>query len=255
MDLNIPEIRQSLLADRLRAGQQIVAQDVAAEFGISVDTIRRDILALAAAGQAHRVRGGAVPPAAPLHVRQKDSAPVDPTLVALVITHIDDAPTLLLDGGTTVLALVPALTVRPDRLVITPSPWVAIACQERGVGVFLLGGTLSARGGIATGAAALREVDGIAADIAVLGACGLDAGFGLSSDDHAEALMKQAMQHAAAQTIVVTDAQKLGRKARHHTLHLNQIDHIFTNTRGDHSAALAAAGAEISAPDHPHQRS
>uniref|UniRef100_A0AAN0MDU7 DeoR family transcriptional regulator n=1 Tax=Yoonia rhodophyticola TaxID=3137370 RepID=A0AAN0MDU7_9RHOB len=72
MNLNIPDTRQQVLAERLARGQQIVASDVAGEFGVSLDTIRRDILALEADGHAQRVRGGAVPiarPAPPLHMR------------------------------------------------------------------------------------------------------------------------------------------------------------------------------------------
>ncbi|MEP3513130.1 MAG: DeoR family transcriptional regulator, partial [Lentilitoribacter sp.] len=61
MNLNVPDTRQNLLAERLANGVQIVAPKVAAEFGVSLDTIRRDILALEAAGKAQRVRGGAVP--------------------------------------------------------------------------------------------------------------------------------------------------------------------------------------------------
>ena len=45
----------------------------------------------------------------------------------------------------------------------------------------------------------------LAADVAVLGACGLEAGYGLSSDDFEEAKLKRAMADAAARTVVLTD--------------------------------------------------
>ncbi len=246
MNLNIPDTRQRLLAQRLDAGSQIVATDVAQEFDVSLDTIRRDILALEAKGLARRVRGGAMPiarPADPLHARLDAADSVSPAIIRTAVQEIGDAPTLLMDGGATTLSLVPLLAGVTNRLVITPSPWAAIACQEHAIAVFLIGGTLSARGGIAVGDLALLRAGEIAADIAILGACGIDTKFGLSTDDHAEAQMKQAMHAAAARTIVVTGAQKIGRRARHHTLPLGQIDAVITDADHTMTAPFLEKGA------------
>ena len=53
--------RRELLLDRLRADGRLVAKDLAAELGISEDSIRRDLRELAAAGLCQRVYGGALP--------------------------------------------------------------------------------------------------------------------------------------------------------------------------------------------------
>ncbi|MCK0119022.1 DeoR/GlpR family DNA-binding transcription regulator [Loktanella sp. F6476L] len=248
MNLNIPDTRQQVLAERLADGRQIIAQDVAVEFDVSLDTIRRDILALEADGKAQRVRGGAVPiaaPSSPLHSRLAKQPPVNTALIDATIAWIADAPTVLFDGGTTTLAIAARLPIIPGRLVVTPSPWIAVACQERSIPVFLLGGTLSASGGIATGDVTHAKIATLSADIAVLGACGLDCDFGLSSDDHAEAMVKAAMATAASRTLVVTDAAKIGRRARHHTLALDQIDDIVTDALSEMALPLSRAGARV----------
>ena len=85
------------------------------------------------------------------------------------------------------------------------------------------------QGGIATGDLALTRAADVSADMAILGACGLDISFGLSSDDYDEAQMKRAMCNAANRTLVVTEGEKLGRRARHHTLALNEIDTIISD--------------------------
>lgn len=245
MDLNVPDTRQRLLAERLKGGAQIVAADVAREFDVSLDTVRRDILALEADGIATRVRGGAVPVAPPLHHRLANDAPPSPALINATVAQISDSPTLLVDGGTTTLSLIAHLPPCPDRLIITPSPWVAIAAQERGIAAFLLGGRLSAAGGIATGPTALEETGAVSADIAILGACGLDAAFGLSSDDPDEASVKRALAGAARRCFVVTDKTKIGRRARHRTLMPDQIDTIITNADPAQTAPLARTGAHV----------
>lgn len=248
MNLNIPDTRQSVLEQRLKAGQQIVAAEVAKEFEVSLDTIRRDILSLEAVGKAHRVRGGAVPvapPLSPLHQRIVEGPAPGGKLIAAALAQVGQAATLILDGGSTVLALARVLPAVPGRLVMTPSPWVAIACQERGIEVFMLGGKLSASGGVSVGSFALERAAEISADVAVLGACGLDAEFGLSSDDQDEACLKRAMHRAARRTLVVTDGSKIGLRSRHHTLALEEIDVIVTDAGAGQCDALVAAGAEI----------
>lgn len=222
----------------MQDGQQIVAADVAREFDVSVDTIRRDILALEAEGKACRVRGGAIPvarPSPPVHERLLHGAKLSTAVIRAALREIGTAPTLLVDGGTATLSVIQNLPPQDGRLVITPSPWVAIACQEKDIASVLLGGTLRPGGGIATGDHAIDRVAGVSADIALLGACGLEPGFGLSSDDHDEATMKRAMHKAAARTIVVTDGAKIGRRARHKTLAIAEIDAVVT----DRSAVIA----------------
>ncbi|NOD62828.1 MULTISPECIES: DeoR/GlpR family DNA-binding transcription regulator [unclassified Ruegeria] len=243
MNLNVPDTRQLELARRLQEGQQVIAVEAAQEFDVSVDTIRRDILALEAEGKAQRVRGGAVPlstPATPLHKRlSRDVAP-DTKLVSAAIREIGSAATLLIDGGTTTLAIVEHLPQEEVRLVITPSPWIAIACQQKNVPVYVLGGSLRPQGGIATGDTAIERVGDVAADVAILGACGLEAEFGLSSDDAEEAMMKKAMHRAASRTIVVTSHAKIGLRACHRTVALSEIDAVVTDSHNATTDLIAS---------------
>lgn len=53
--------RRELLLGRLAAEGKVLAKDVAAELGVSEDSIRRDLRDLAAAGLCQRVYGGALP--------------------------------------------------------------------------------------------------------------------------------------------------------------------------------------------------
>ena len=47
----IPIARRDLISARLAQGQQVLAAELAAEFGVSEDAIRRDLRALAAEGR------------------------------------------------------------------------------------------------------------------------------------------------------------------------------------------------------------
>lgn len=132
--LNVPETRQQQLLAKLAIGEQLIAQDLAVEFEVSLDTIRRDIIALEQQGKAQRVRGGAVataPASPPLQYRVPGQSPSIDAIADRALSLINHADTLLLDGGATVLALAERLQPKPRLLVMTPSPWVAVACREK----------------------------------------------------------------------------------------------------------------------------
>lgn len=248
IDLNNPDVRQDMLLRRLGAGEDLVAAHLAHEFSISLDTARRDLIALEKRGAARRVRGGAVPvskPAAALRERHGTTSPVSETMIEQALAAIGSAPTLILDGGTTVQALARALPALPDRVVITPSPFIACTLYEHGIATILLPGRISEQGGIATGADATSMLAQSAADIAVLGACGLDPEFGLSSDDLLESAVKRAMALAAGRVIVMTGAEKLGRRARHKTLDISEIDTVITEAPVAATHQFVEAGLEV----------
>ncbi len=246
-DFDSPELRQARLADRLSAGAALAALRLAEEFGVSVDTIRRDLAALERAGLARRIRGGAVPasPAPPLRERSCD---LPDALLDRAACALSEARTLLLDGGTSVAALAHRLEPGRDRLVITPSPEVAAIVHGRGIATVTIGGPVSLRGGIATGSEAEAALDAHHADVALLGACGLDAGFGLSSDEHCESRMKRAMSRAATRTAILAGAGKLGLRARHRTLPPREIDLLLTDADRQATRAFADLGIALTGP-------
>lgn len=248
MDLNAPETRQEDLAARLQRGEHLVAGELAREFGVSLDTIRRDIIALEQEGLARRVRGGAVARGAlpdPLAARLQRPARFRLQLIDLALDALDGVHTLLLDGGATTLAVAERLQLPPGGRVVTPSPYVAVACQRNGIEVFMLGGQLSPSGGVNVGEAAEARLAALNVDLALLGACGIDAIYGLSSDDFAESQLSEAMATAAARVIVLCDASKLGRRALHHTLPPSRIDVLITDATPDQLRPFYHAGYEV----------
>ncbi|MFJ5535573.1 DeoR/GlpR family DNA-binding transcription regulator [Vreelandella titanicae] len=246
--LNVPETRQQQLLAKLASGQQLIAQDLAVEFDVSLDTIRRDIIALEQQGKAQRVRGGAVataPASPPLQYRVEAPSQAIDAIAARASSLINHADTLLLDGGATVLALAERLQPKPGLLVMTPSPWVAVACQKNGVEVFMLGGQLGVRGGVNVGDTALLATANLYADIAILGACGLDAEFGLSADDLQEAYLKHAMSRAAKNTLVLTSREKIGRRARHRAVAIEDIDCLITDAEAEEVKEFGSSAMEV----------
>src|ERR1700760_1657992 len=119
--------RRELLLRRLEADGKLVARDLAIELGVSEDSVRRDLRDLAAAGLCQRVYGGAVPVSRAL-ADYATRAAVEPESKRLVAGHavglIRPGARVILDGGTTTLAVARALPADLEATVITHSPTI-----------------------------------------------------------------------------------------------------------------------------------
>lgn len=253
--LNTPQTRFNLLRDRLNAGGALIVTELAAELGISIDTVRRDFIALEQEGLVRRVRGGAIPVTAPMPSYFDRANAPDPHIAPLVeqaITFLSDDATVLsddatvfIDAGTTMTALATRISQNFRGLIVTPAPSVALAARHRGARVHLIGGPLSPDGAMATGGAAESTIAQIAADLCFLGACGLWPDFGLSAEDALETGVKRAMALTSAQVIVVSAASKMARRGRHKVLALGEIDRLVTDAPTSATAAFQTAGIEV----------
>src|SRR4051794_37563252 len=142
----LPAQRRDLLLSRLERDGRLVAKDLAAELGVAEDSVRRDLRELAAAGLCQRVYGGALPisPAVADYATRGNVATASKQRVAAAaLTLIRPGATVLLDGGTTALAVAHALPEDLRITLVTHSPTVATALLEHpDVEVYLLGGRL-----------------------------------------------------------------------------------------------------------------
>ncbi len=237
-----------MLRLRIADGHPLILSALAAEFDVSPDTVRRDLLALEAEGSVQRVRGGALPvlhPMAPLPERQATVGPLADRLATTALALIEDGMVLMLDGGTSVTRLARFLPALPRSLVVTPAPSVALQTLARGIETVLIGGRLSPFGGVAVGYSAERDLSATAADMCILGACGLQAGFGLSADNLDEAAVKRSMVASSHRSVVLAGAGKLGRKARHRVVPCAELDVLVTDALPSDTRELAEAGMEI----------
>lgn len=248
LELNNPAVRQSILRRRIEIGGTLVASSLADEFGVSLDTIRRDILTLEEAGEVQRVRGGAVPAIGrptPVFSRLETDNPSRVALAQKGAELAVDGMVVLIDGGSTLVALAQNLSTMPNSLVVTPSPAVALATLRKAIPTVLIGGRMSVSGGLAVGAETVRDISRIAADLCFLGACSLDTEFGLGTDDYDEASVKEQICRSSSRVCVVTTAEKLGQRARHRVIDCQDIDLLVTDATGKIASAYEAKGLEL----------
>lgn len=205
--------RKKAILDALARDGQVLAAELSVQFGVSEDTVRRDLRELAAEGLLQRVHGGALPasPAiAPFAQREALEATEKRRIARRAAQMIAPGQVAIVDGGTTSALLVEQLPADLRATIVTHSPSVAVALAAHpSIDVILIGGRLYKHSIVAVGAAAMEGIARIHADLYFMGVTGVHPVAGLSTGDFEEAAIKRALAERAAETVVLASQSKL----------------------------------------------
>ncbi len=246
----LPGSRRSRISDYVSAAGEASVTELAASFGVSTDTVRRDLVRLEERGLVARTHGGAVavhtPSAAlaPLAERQIEQLAAKRLIGRAAARLIQPGETVLVNGGSTTVEVARALGGRPDVALVTCSPQVAIEAGGALRGVHLIGGRWHPDFGVVVGPVALPGAERLHVDRLILGVAGL-APSGISIANIEEAAMLSAMVDAADTVVVVADASKLGRVAFARLAGLDRVAILVTDRTPDAELADALARADV----------
>lgn len=257
----LPAGRKAQLAAYVAETGQVTVGELAERFGVSIDTVRRDLDQLSADGVLVRTYGGAVSLST---VPRTDSA-VDQRLTqqeeekekiaALAAALVQDGSTIMINGGTTTLALARSLRQHRDLTVATNNLLVPAALPPTAIrDIYVFGGavrslTLATIGPVSFRANSGAELD-ISCDLALIGVGAVSADAGYTTSNLAEAAMMQEMISRAARVAILADSSKFGRRLFAQVSELGSADYLITDTMPprDLRDALAANAVELITP-------
>ncbi|MGQ3214155.1 MAG: DeoR/GlpR family DNA-binding transcription regulator [Shinella sp.] len=229
-----PEERQAVILDKVNAAGRVLATGLAQEFGVSEDSIRRDLRDLSDAGLVQRFHGGAarlVTPALDFHRRETLHAGEKERIGRAAAAMIPDGATLLVDSSTTVVQFVRSLSPALSLRIITTAVDVAAAALDHPFAeVIMLGGRLGRLTRSAAGAGAIDAIRALRVDYCVLGTCGVDHDLTLRADDFEDAHLKATMIRAANKTLLLATADKLGQAATYEVAPITAVSALFTSS-------------------------
>jgi DeoR/GlpR family transcriptional regulator of sugar metabolism len=244
--------RRELIEQRVVSHGEIDFASLASEFQVSEMTIRRDVNALEDKGVVRRVVGGAIAlvgkssePA--FETRAAQAATEKAHMAGAVIELLQPHETVILDSGSTVLAVARAVKGRELGLtVVTPSLLVAAELADEPETTVLLAGGQVRPGELSLIGTETEATFGMYnCDAYVMGIAGVDARRGITEYHREEANVKKAAMAASDRVIVVADTSKLGRVQLMNVANFEQIDALVTDGPADHPAVRAAADTGV----------
>jgi DeoR family fructose operon transcriptional repressor len=248
------EERQQAIAALVAESGRVSVADLAVQFGVTTETVRRDLSALERAGLVRRVHGGVVPANA-LRVletavsdRDRSSVEEKNRIAKAALECVPAGGTMLLDAGTTTARLASMLPMDRRLDVITHAvPIAARLAGHPSVGLRLLPGRVRPTTQAAVGEDTVAALSRLRTDVAFVGTNGVSGEHGLSTPDHSEAAVKRAIVGGARQVVVLADASKLGEDHLVRFAELHEIDLLITDGRAtaDQIAPLESAGVEV----------
>lgn len=250
--------RQQLIEHLVTAEGRVVVVDLAQRFGVTTETVRRDLDQLESVGTIRRVHGGAVgrtrvstvEPSLAERATRRSEAKLAIARRAVQAIPESSAGSVYLDAGTTTAAIAHLLAQRSSGVhpieVVTHSMTVAhILAGSPGLSLTAIGGRVRGLTAAAVGSHTVEAIARLRPDVAFVGTNGLSASFGLSTPDPDEAAVKRAIIAAARRTVVVADADKLDTELLVSFGVLADVDVLVTDVAPDTALGRALRDAEI----------
>jgi DeoR family glycerol-3-phosphate regulon repressor len=231
----IPNPRQSGVLDVVRERGSVTVEELADRFGVTLQTVRRDVKLLSDAGLLARFHGGVRTPASTTEniayrQRQQLNEEAKRRIARAVAHKVPDGCSLILNIGTTTEAIAQALLKHKGLRVITNNLNVAaILADNADCEVIVAGGLVRQRDRGIIGEATVDFIRQFRVDIGLIGISGIEPDGTLRDYDYREVKVARTIVEHSREVWLAADHSKFGRAAMVELARLDQIDMLFTD--------------------------
>ncbi len=229
--------RKNLILEKLQEEKKVVVNELSVLFGVSEETIRRDLDKLDKEGLAIKGYGGAVLNESnsvdmPFSIRKKRNMDGKRKIAAMIAGIVNDGDHVFIDPSTTGVAIASALKVKKRLTVITNSIEVLTELADvSGWDIISTGGTMRENYLALVGARATDSVLSFNADKAIISCKGLDMKKGLTDGNELFSQVKAAMLDSSKTHILAVDYTKFDQVAFSQICDITRIDMVVTDEK------------------------
>ncbi|MCG5261081.1 DeoR/GlpR transcriptional regulator [Cupriavidus gilardii] len=227
--------RQTALLEEVRSQGFASIEELARKFGVTLQTVRRDVNLLAENGMLARFHGGvrmdgSTTENIAYRQRQLLNAEGKARIARAVAAAVPQGCSLIMNIGTTVEEIARALMHHRGLRVITNNLHVAnILADNQDCEVIVAGGVLRSRDRGIVGEATVEFIRQFKVDIGLIGISGIEADGTLRDFDFREVKVARTIIEHSREVWLAADATKFNRQAMVELAHLSQIDRLFTD--------------------------
>ncbi|WP_375207848.1 DeoR/GlpR family DNA-binding transcription regulator [Hyphococcus sp.] len=227
--------RKSQILELARVEGRVAVDALAERFGVTSQTIRRDLSSLAHEGKLDRVHGGATLPSGATNIRYNErrriNAGAKAAIAKVCAANIPNNSSVFLNIGTSTEAVALELLGHENLTVVTNNINVAnILVANDSCQIVVTGGVLRHSDGGLVGDLATEFVEQFKVDHAIIGVSALDEDGDLLDFDIQEVRVSREIIRQSKKTFLVTDSSKLDRNAPVKIASLRDIDAVFIDS-------------------------
>lgn len=229
--------RRNLIIEKLQEEKRVVVSELSQLFGVSEETIRRDLDKLDRDGLAVKSYGGAVlsenlASDMPFNIRKKKNVKGKQKIAEIISKLIEDGDHIILDASTTAVFVANAIKQKQNLTVITNSIEVVIELSEvSDWNIISTGGNLKEGYLALTGPRTMEGLGSYNVEKAILSCKGLDMEKGMTDSNEEFALAKQVMLKSAKKRIAAVDSSKFDVVAFSKIAEIAQFNVIVTDRK------------------------
>ncbi|MEJ1238112.1 DeoR/GlpR family DNA-binding transcription regulator [Chryseolinea sp. T2] len=245
----LKEERFQYILRKLSEDQKVNLTTLSKALDVSSYTVRRDLKELTDKGLLQAVRGGAVPHSpTPHHFLDRLGYQQEQkrAIAAKAVSMVKDDQVIVLDSGTTALAIASMLPRELRITVVTNSfPVASVLESHPYIEVLFAGGRLYKSAFTTTGHDTIRFFRNIRADIYFMGICSIHHSIGVTTINYEEAEVKKSIVEVSKQVIALTPHERIDTAEAFIICPLEMVDTVITDDEGAAVARDLLAGTGI----------
>lgn len=232
-----PERQQQILT-LLEERGTIRTMDLAEEFQVTDETIRRDLQILAENGQLTRIHGGASslsgrPKLQSFTERRSINVEKKRAIAKAAVEFVQPGRTYAFDSSTTVFELVCTLPDLPYRVLTNAYAVIDQLIGHEQTELVSTGGRYQRKTHTFVGGDSYHSLRHHNINCAFVSSIGLDPDRGAAEGFEEQAVFKETLVQMAEQVILLIDSTKLLQRSEYFFASINQLSHIITDPAAD----------------------
>lgn len=243
--------RKQKILSRLAFNGKVIVSELARDFGVTEETIRRDLEKLDRDGLASKTHGGAVAKQStvldlPYNVRESVNVEQKLRIAKRCAELISDGERIMVDSSSTALYVIKQLKDKRDLTIITNSVKVLLELQDRPDWTVLSTGGALKKGALALyGSSAEKMIGAYHVNTAICSCKGIDLTLGITDSNENDSLIKKAMLCSAERRIIAIDSEKFDKKSFVKVCDISDADVIVTDSEPTEKWISTLADEEI----------
>lgn len=240
--------RRLQISELVRQHGSVQVTALAQRFGVSMQTVRKDLRYLTERGVMARAYGGAIDSGVvggaqsepPYEARRTAFLDEKRRIGQRAAAMVKAGDTIAIDSGTTAIQLAEALPNIEMTVVSNDFGVLTTLTAKTNINIVMLGGELRRKNMAFYGGLAEEALDALHVDMLFLGVDGFDLERGITTHYEPEAMLNRKMVEAARTVVAISDSSKFGKVCLHRIIPIGDLNTLITDTNAPEDVRQAS---------------